>query len=155
MLQPPRKVRTLRSSYLDPLNVSLVRTAVGSRAFSVAAHRLWNEPPLEIRSAKTQISFRKYLKTYFLVRLFRLESSVVRLAQTKNANGFGTMSRITIMFVAPLRSDHRFRRYRIIIFLVMKWYVSCCMRAAYHRVPIVNFKKQTILINNFGAVNNE
>ena len=88
MLQPSRKVRTLRSSDLDLLNIPRVRTAVGSRAFSVAAPRLWNELPLEIRSAKTQISFRKKLKTYFFVRIFRLKSSVVRLAQTTNANGF-------------------------------------------------------------------
>ena len=88
MLQPSRKVRTLRSSDLDQLNVPRVRTAVGSRAFSVAAPTLWNELPLEIPSAKTQICFRKKLKTYFLVRLFRLKSSVVRLAQTTNANSF-------------------------------------------------------------------
>ena len=59
MLQPSRKVRTLRSSDLDQLNVPRVRTAEGSRTFSVAAPRLWNELPLEIRSAKTQISFRR------------------------------------------------------------------------------------------------
>ena len=34
-------------------------------AFSVAAPTLWNELPLEIRSAKIQISFRKKMKTYF------------------------------------------------------------------------------------------
>ena len=78
MLQPSRKLRTLRSSDLDQLNVPRVRTAVGSRAFSVAAPRLWNELPLEIRSAKTQISFWKKLKTYFFVRLFRLKAWVVR-----------------------------------------------------------------------------
>ena len=33
-------------------------------AFSVAAPRLWNELPLEIRSVKIQISFRKKMKTY-------------------------------------------------------------------------------------------
>ena len=35
MLHPSQKVRTLRSSDLDQLNVPRVRTAVGSRAFSV------------------------------------------------------------------------------------------------------------------------
>ena len=49
MLQPSRKVRTLRSSDLDQLNVPRVRTAVGSRAFFVVAPILWNELPLEIR----------------------------------------------------------------------------------------------------------
>ena len=47
-----------------------VRTAVGSRAFSVAATRLCNELPSEIRSAKTQISFRRKLKTYFFGKAF-------------------------------------------------------------------------------------
>ena len=42
MLDRPRKVRTLRSSDLDQLNVERVRTVVGSRAISVAAPRLWN-----------------------------------------------------------------------------------------------------------------
>ena len=53
MLQPSRKVRKLRSSDLDQLNVPRVRTAVGIRAFFVAAPRLWNKLSLEIRSAKT------------------------------------------------------------------------------------------------------
>ena len=70
MLQPSRKVWTLRSRDLDQLNVPPVRTAVGSRVFSVAAPRLWNELPLEIRSAKTQISSREKLKTYFFGRAF-------------------------------------------------------------------------------------
>ena len=88
MLQPSRKVRTLRSSDLDQLNVPPVRTAVDSRAFSVAAPRLWNELLLEIRSAKTQISSRKKLKTHLFGQLSRLKSSVVQLAQTTNPNGF-------------------------------------------------------------------
>ena len=70
MLQPSRRVRTLRPSDLDQLNVPRVRTAVGSRAFSVAAPRLWNDLPLEIRFAKTQFSFRKKLKTYFFGQAF-------------------------------------------------------------------------------------
>ena len=67
MLQPLRKVayRHTRSSDLDQVNVQRVRTAVGSRAFSVAAPSLRYPLPLEIRSAKTPISFRKKLKTYF------------------------------------------------------------------------------------------
>ena len=70
MLQPSRKVRTHRSNDLDQLNVPRVRTAVGSSAFSVAAPKLWNELHLEIRSAKTQISSRKKLKTYFFGQAF-------------------------------------------------------------------------------------
>ena len=41
---------------------------IGSRAFSVAAPRLWNELPLEIRSAKTQISLVRRHKTYTIRR---------------------------------------------------------------------------------------
>ena len=70
IFETSREVRTLRSSDLDQLNVPRVRTAVGSRAFSVAAPRLWNELPLEIRSAKTQISLRKKLETYFFGQAF-------------------------------------------------------------------------------------
>ena len=80
------------------------------QGLSVAAPRLWNELPLEICSAKTQISFRKKLKKYFLVSLFRLKYS---------ANDFWTMSQITIMFVAPLSSNNRwFGRYRSLLFLL-------------------------------------
>ena len=68
----------LHSSDLVQLHVPRVRTLVGTRAFSVAAHGLWNELPLEICFTKTQISFLKKLKhTYFVsffVRLFRLRS---------------------------------------------------------------------------------
>ena len=107
MLQPSRKVRTLRSSDLDHLNVPRVRTAVGSRAFSVAAHRLWNDLPLEIRSAKTQISFRKKLKTYFWSGFFDLNPRWSGWPRRQTQTVFGIMSRITNMFVAPLCSDHR------------------------------------------------
>ena len=88
MLEPSRKVRTLRFSDLDHLNVPRVRTAVGSREFYVAAPRLWNELPLEIRSANPQISSRKKLKTYFFGQAFPTWPR--RQTQTF----FGTMSRI-------------------------------------------------------------
>ena len=67
MFQPLRKVglRTLRSSDLDQLNVPRVKTAVGSRAFSVAVPRLWNELSLEIRSAKNKLVFGKKWKLFF------------------------------------------------------------------------------------------
>ena len=44
-----------------------------------------------------------------------------RLAQTTNANGFGTMSQITIVFVAPLISNHRgFRRFGSLLLLLLQ-----------------------------------
>ena len=55
MLQPSQRVRTPRSSDLDQLNVPRVRTAVGSRAFSVAAPRLWNELNLLSVSINAQV----------------------------------------------------------------------------------------------------
>ena len=108
MLQPSPKVkRTLRFSELDQLHVPLVRTMIDSRAFSVATRRLWNGLPLKIRSAKTQISFRRKWERIFL-------------AQTTNAHGFVIMSQITIIFVAPLSSDHwGFSRYRSLLLLLL------------------------------------
>ena len=70
MLKPSRKTRKLRSCDLDQLNVPRVRTSVGSRAFSVAAPRLWNELPLEIRQSKTSDVFRKKLKTLYFGQAF-------------------------------------------------------------------------------------
>ena len=47
---------------------------------------------------------------------------MVRLAQKTNANSFGTMSEITIMFVAPLSSDHRGpRRHRSLFLSYYYW----------------------------------
>ena len=65
MLQPSRNVRTLRFSDLDQLNVPRIRTVIGSRAFSVAAPRPWNELPLEIRFAKHKLVLGRNLKHIF------------------------------------------------------------------------------------------
>lgn len=45
---------------------------LGDRAFVVSAQKLWNDLPSEIRMAKSVDTFKKLLKTYFLVRLFIL-----------------------------------------------------------------------------------
>ena len=121
MFQPSRKVRTLRSSDPDQLNVPRVRTAVCSRAFSVAAPRLWNELHLEIRTAKTQISFRKKLKKYFFWSgFYDLNPRWSDWPKRQTRTVFGTISRITIIFVAPLSSDHLgFRRYRSLLLLLL------------------------------------
>ena len=59
-------------------------------------------------------------KLFFFVRLFRFKTLVVRLSQTSNAKGFGTMSQITFMFVAPLSSNHRgFRRHWCLLLLLV------------------------------------
>ena len=51
-------------------NVSTVETTVsfGDRAFSVAAPKLWNSVPYEIRSSENLNQFKSKLKTY----LFRI-----------------------------------------------------------------------------------
>ena len=116
MLQPSRKVRTLRSSDLDQLNVPRVRTAVGSRAFFVVAPRLWNELPLEIR----KLVSRRNWKLIFWSGFSDLNPRWSGWPRQQTQTVFGTMSRITIMFVAPLSSDHRgFRRYRSLLLLLL------------------------------------
>ena len=69
------------------------------------------------KGTDTQISFWK--KLIFSARLIRHKSSVVReqLTQTTSGNDLETMSQITIVFVAPLSSDHRrFRHYRSLLY---------------------------------------
>jgi len=44
----------------------------GERAFSVAAPRLWNKLPLQIRLTSTEAVFKAYLKTYLFKRAFDL-----------------------------------------------------------------------------------
>ena len=88
MLQPLRKVRTLRSGDLDQLKVH------GSQPWNAAEPFLL----LHLDFAKNILSkfaLRKHKlvsgrnwKHIFLVRLFRLKSLVVRSAQTTNANVF-------------------------------------------------------------------
>ena len=120
MVQPSRKVRTLRdgSSDLDQLHVPQGRTAVGSRAFSVAVPRLWNALPLEILSAKTQICFRK--KLYFFGRASPSSILGGPVGLDDNANSFRTMSQNTNMIVAPLSSVHQgFSRYRSLLLLLL------------------------------------
>jgi len=57
--------QTLRSAGTNRLVVPSVRlTAVGSRAFPVAAPRIWNAPPAETTSAQSLTSFRRHLKSW-------------------------------------------------------------------------------------------
>ena len=47
-------------------------TSLGDRAFVASAPKLWNDLPLEIRMTKSVDTFKKFLKTHLLVRLFIL-----------------------------------------------------------------------------------
>ena len=65
--------RTLRSSnnrLLDEPRANL--KTYGERAFSVAAPRLWNKLPLQIRLSSSEAVFKANLKTYLFKRAFDL-----------------------------------------------------------------------------------
>ena len=65
MLKPPKRTRDLRSSDQNVLFVPRIKTKKGEGSFSVAAPKLWNHLPSEIRTSKTVYSFRKKLKTFY------------------------------------------------------------------------------------------
>lgn len=70
MLIPYKPSRTLRSSTESLLQQPKSRTAYGDRAFSVAAPRLWNALPCDIRNCKTTLSFKSALKTFLFKEAF-------------------------------------------------------------------------------------
>ena len=55
--------RTLRSTDQKLLAVPKSRLTYGDRAFSVAAPKLWNELPLDLRNLDKINLFKKHLKT--------------------------------------------------------------------------------------------
>ena len=59
-----KQTRSLRSAKEHLLVVPRTKLSSTSRAFSVAAPKLWNNFPLDIRNSKTMSIFRKLLKTY-------------------------------------------------------------------------------------------
>ena len=63
--------RTLRSSDQNRLTEPRFRLkSAGYRSFSVAAPRLWNKLPLEIRNSKSITVFKKVLKTYLFSKAY-------------------------------------------------------------------------------------
>ena len=56
--------RALRSSDQDLLHQPFASTAIGSKAFQVAAPTVWNSIPVNIRHAQSLNSFRRLLKTH-------------------------------------------------------------------------------------------
>ena len=64
---------TLRSSNNRLLNEPRANLKTyGERAFSVAAPRLWNKLPLQIRFSSSEAVFKANLKTYLFKRAFDL-----------------------------------------------------------------------------------
>uniref|UniRef100_A0A3P9D180 Uncharacterized protein n=1 Tax=Maylandia zebra TaxID=106582 RepID=A0A3P9D180_9CICH len=71
LLQPYTPTRSLRSA--DQLLLKIPRTGRklrGDRAFAVAAPKLWNELPLEIRQATSLSVFKSLLKTHLFTLTF-------------------------------------------------------------------------------------
>ena len=81
-----------RSSDPSDLVVPRARLRFGERAFSVAAPRLWNSLPVDIRNAATLHTFKKKLKTFMFYTHFRIDIncilSMVYLLLTVAAVGF-------------------------------------------------------------------
>ena len=66
LLHPYSPARSLRSADQMLLEVPRTRRKLrGDRAFSVAAPKLWNDLPLQIRQAPSLAIFKSSLKTYF------------------------------------------------------------------------------------------
>ena len=71
MLQPVTTLQrnvTLRSDTNNDLVVPRARLRFGERAFSVAAPRLWNSLPVDIRNAATLDTLKKKLKTFMFYK---------------------------------------------------------------------------------------
>ena len=68
-------VRTLRSTDQKLLAVPKSRLKTyGDRAFSVAAPKLWNELPLDLRSLDTIYLFKKHLKTDLFKKAYNVHN---------------------------------------------------------------------------------
>ena len=73
LLQLYHPTRTLRSSSDSLLTARCARLRnYGDRAFCVAAPKLWNDLPLNIRECGSVHSFKRLLKTYFFKRAFNI-----------------------------------------------------------------------------------
>ena len=70
MLKPLKRTRHLRSFDQNVLFVPRIKTKKGEGSFSVAAPKLWNYLPGEIKTSKTVHSFRKKFKTFYFNQAF-------------------------------------------------------------------------------------
>jgi len=60
--------RLLSSSTQDLLTITRCKTVFGGRRFSVAALRVWNSLPKELRNCETLVTFKNHLKTHLSAR---------------------------------------------------------------------------------------
>ena len=72
MLIPQTHYSSTRSSRTSALFIPRTRTSTGKRAFSVAAPRIWNSLPADVRTTTSVSSFRSKLKTHFFKIAFPL-----------------------------------------------------------------------------------
>jgi len=71
MLQPVSdldRLTQLRLASKGDLAVPRTRLKLGERAFKVAAPRLWNELPPDIRKSSSLATFKKHLKTFLFCK---------------------------------------------------------------------------------------
>jgi len=61
----------LQSASNDDLVVPCIGLKFGEPAFSVAAPRLWNEVPYDVRKASTLATFKRHLKTFLFSEHYR------------------------------------------------------------------------------------
>ena len=65
-----KQPRVLRSSADEFLAVPRTRTVLATRAFSVAAPKLWNTIPIDIRNSLSLETFKSKLKTFLFRRAY-------------------------------------------------------------------------------------
>ena len=65
-----KQPRVLRSSADDFLAVPRTRTVLATRAFSVAAPKLWNTIPIDIRNSSSLVTSKSKLKTFLFRRAY-------------------------------------------------------------------------------------
>jgi hypothetical protein len=70
LITAPNPSRELRQSSVRPLAVPRTHGAIADRAFGVAAPKLWNALPQNLRDSPTTDAFKKNLKTYLFIRTF-------------------------------------------------------------------------------------
>ena len=63
LLVRPKCSKYLRSTNSNRFVVPRIKTKTGSRAFSISGPALWNALPVPIRNTKTNLTFRKLLKS--------------------------------------------------------------------------------------------
>ena len=72
LLKNQTRARQTRSSSSELLIVPRSKTGYGDRSFSVAAPKLWNRLPLEIRSIRTINSFKTALKSWLFKKHYNI-----------------------------------------------------------------------------------